>query len=243
MAAEEPKPTRAGPAGVPRTDPSATAHEVYCAAYVPRAWVAKRLWCMGLRTELLQHAERWEDAATAWAEVERLALVLPLALLRGAAHLEVAQVAAMWVHAALDLGLTERELAGVRVALSLAVSELRPDTDQLSRFRDRAAIYADRLTARTRRPTPRSRLFVAAAATADLGLCRWGRGLNAAIDAEIVGDQLEALVGELAAADQGELFAARVHAGGFIAARLREARAQFGWSQNLDPKALRFEDA
>jgi hypothetical protein len=162
--------------------------------YVPpiAATVARRLWAEGVFSrELLEHSTRWDsDVERAWRECDRLELVLPIAIVRGAPLARVAAVAAAWVRVVApapdefgwppdDVGLLERCL----------VQSSAPDVDVAQL--DAVIEQAIKRTADRRSPgTHRIPVLSAAAAVASLARRRVGFGFGAASFGEHVASAL-----------------------------------------------------
>lgn len=213
--------------------------------YVPKRWVAKRLWAAGVyEVALLQHAERWETLADAWRECDLVELVLPLAILRGAPALTVVRVAGGWLADAYDVAVgpggewpdVDRDLLGRCVVEAAA-----PDFDvvRLGQLRDRAIRRAG-----ARAPgLHRYRLLTAAAHLAALGIQRaYPTGAGAA-DAELVGEHSLGAVRDAATRTELDLFSPLVDAEAYETAALLLARASVDVDESLDESQATVSDA
>lgn len=210
-----------------------SATDLRVAGHVPpaEAWVARRLWAAGVYDRaLLEHAQRWgADVERAWRECERLALLVPLALLRGCSLDRIAWLGRRWWRSA------ARALAGEHPqpqqvlewspddwTLALRCVDLAidpdPELDELNRLRQQA------LTRAGQRAPGRHRyaLLVAASHVAGLGVARVTRLHLAAVDGELLAELL--LDALRSAAAQADLFAVRPDVEAWRAAALEHAR-------------------
>lgn len=205
-----------------------TAGDLRISGHVPAGWLARRLWAAGVYSrELLESVEHHATVAEAWEACERLELVLPLAVLRGARMGRIASVAATWWEAAEsrlgDLGWCDEDAATAQACVFWARA---PDIDVAG-----AETMRDRALERAGKRAPgrhRYRMMTAAAHLASLGVQRVRRPLSAAADGELVAEHLLGAVHDAAGAAAGDLFAEAPDAEGFARDALATAYAALG---------------
>lgn len=189
--------------------------DVRLCEYVPLSGtVARRLWRDGVGPRsALEHALRWgADVELAWQECDRLELVLPLALLRGAPIAAVAGVARTWVRDAfallgeLDCPPYDRDLADRCLDEACA-----PDVDA-QRLEELMASALERGDPRA--PGHRYILMTACGAVAELGRRRVGLGYFASAPASRCAHALVHVLDEVS--EPRDLFSKRVDGAGFI---------------------------
>jgi hypothetical protein len=189
------------------------------------AYIARELRADGVRSaELLDLAIGWgNDRERAWNECERLELIYPIAILRGASRPSILRGLRELVVAgrallprSLDWELVDRELAA-----ELLDGAIAPDLDltHLEELRWRAN---DRLAVKTP-ARHRQHLMRACSCVAELAMRGDSPMLGASAPAYMAPEHvLGALVDEDGAAD---LFSSRIDVAAFVAAELERARS------------------